>query len=640
MSAVPASTAASSPAATPVAPLPAEAGFRERRLQQLLLVLVAAISVSLLPKLLTAELRAYHVMMMGAVALLCGALWLLRRGAVDTAAAIMLGTVTAMLLTLMTLNSGLRDTSVVALPGMLVIAALLGTPRQYLLLFGLVVAAAGALGLANVHGWHVNRIAPVRGSTVVDLVTILIVTGFSIGLLARDLATTLTRLRSENDEVRRSRDRIEFMAGHDALTGLPNRLLARDRFEQAAAAARRAGRKVALLYLDLDHFRTVNDSLGHPAGDELLRRLGERLRGLLRASDTVSRTGGDEFLILLGGIADGDAAAEAGHKLLAQAAAPLALDGVELHPSASLGIALFPDDGDGFDALLKKADIAMYRAKDAGRNTLRFFDAAMNDSVADHLQLVAGMRRALEQGEFVLHYQPQLCLASGRVLGAEALLRWQHPEHGLVPPGRFIPLAERSGQIVEIGAWVLKEACRQAAAWQRAGLPPLMMSVNLSPLQVRRGALERDVLHALQASGLDPRRLELELTESLLIEDSEALRATLARLRALGITFAIDDFGTGYSNLAYLKRFEVERLKIDQSFVRRLVDNAEDEAIVRAIVQMAGALRLGVIAEGIEDAATLERLRGIGCAQGQGYHWAPALPAERFEAFVRGLDAG
>ncbi|MCW5610455.1 MAG: EAL domain-containing protein [Rubrivivax sp.] len=640
MPAVPASTAASSPAATPVAPLPAEAGFRERRLQQLLLVLVVAISVSLLPKLLTAELRAYHVMMMGAVALLCGALWLLRRGAVDTAAAIMLGTVTAMLLTLMTLNSGLRDTSVVALPGMLVIAALLGTPRQYLLLFGLVVAAAGALGLANVYGWHVNRIAPVRGSTVVDLVTILIVTGFSIGLLARDLATTLTRLRSENDEVRRSRDRIEFMAGHDALTGLPNRLLARDRFEQAAAAARRAGGKVALLYLDLDHFRTVNDSLGHPAGDELLRRMGERLRGLLRASDTVSRTGGDEFLILLGGIADGDAAAEAGHKLLAQAAAPLALDGVELHPSASLGIALFPDDGESFDALLKKADIAMYRAKDTGRNTLRFFDAAMNDSVADHLQLVAGMRRALEQGEFVLHYQPQLCLASGRVLGAEALLRWQHPEHGLVPPGRFIPLAERSGQIVEIGAWVLKEACRQAAAWQRAGLPALMMSVNLSPLQVRRGALERDVLQALQASGLDPRRLELELTESLLIEDSEALRATLARLRALGITFAIDDFGTGYSNLAYLKRFEVERLKIDQSFVRRLVDNAEDEAIVRAIVQMAGALRLGVIAEGIEDAATLERLRGIGCAQGQGYHWAPALPAERFEAFVRGLDAG
>ncbi len=631
MSAVPASP----PAPLDPQPLPAEAGFRARRLEQLLLVLIAALTVSLVPKLLAGETRFYPVVLAASIALLVVALALLRRGATDLAAALMLGTVTAMAITLMVLNSGLRDITVAALPGVLVISALLGTRRMLLSLLALMLAAVALLGLANVSGWYVNVVRPVRLSTVVDTLAVLLVTGFAVALLAGDLTRALARLRGENEEVRRSRDRIEFLATHDALTGLPNRLLARDRYEQAVAAARRTGRRVALLYLDLDHFRTVNDSLGHPAGDELLRRLGERLRGLLRASDTVSRTGGDEFLLLLGGIADGDAAAEVGHKVLALAAAPLAVDGVELHLGASLGIALFPDDGESFDALLKKADIAMYRAKDAGRSTLRFFDAAMNDSVADHLQLVAGMRRALERGEFVLHYQPQLCLLTGRVLGAEALLRWQHPEQGLVPPGRFIPLAERSGQIVEIGAWVLKQACRQAADWQRAGLPALMMSVNLSPLQVRRGALERDVLQALDASRLDPRRLELELTESLLIEDSEALRETLARLRALGITFAIDDFGTGYSNLAYLKRFEVERLKIDQSFVRRLVDNAEDEAIVRAIVQMAGALRLGVIAEGIEDAATLERLRGIGCAQGQGYLWAPALPPERFAEFVR-----
>ncbi|MBX3634100.1 MAG: EAL domain-containing protein [Rubrivivax sp.] len=626
---------ASSPATIDTLPLPAEAGFRERRLEQLLLVLIVAMTVSLVPKLLAGETRFHPVVMVSAIALLVLALGLLRRGRTDAAAALMLGTVTAMAIALMVLNSGLRDITVAALPGVLVIAALLGTRRMLLGLLALMVVAVALLGLANINGWYVNVVRPVRLSTVVDTVAVLLVTGFSVTLLAGDLTRALARLRGENDEVRRSRDRIEFLASHDALTGLPNRLLARDRFEQAAAAARRSGGRIALLYLDLDHFRTVNDSLGHPAGDELLCRLGERLRTLLRASDTVSRTGGDEFLILLGGVADGDAAAEVGHRVLALAAEPLAVEGVELHLGASLGIALFPDDGESFDALLKKADIAMYRAKDAGRNALRFFDTAMNDSVADHLQMVAGMRRALERGEFVLHYQPQLCLASGRVLGAEALLRWQHPEQGLVPPGRFIPLAERSGQIVEIGAWVLKEACRQAAAWQRAGLPALMMSVNLSPLQVRRGTLERDVLRALDASRLDPRRLELELTESLLIEDSEPLRATLARLRALGITFAIDDFGTGYSNLAYLKRFEVERLKIDRSFVRRLVDNAEDEAIVRAIVQMAGALRLGVIAEGIEDAATLERLRGIGCTQGQGYHWAPALPAEQFSEFVR-----
>ncbi|MBX3638637.1 MAG: GGDEF domain-containing protein, partial [Rubrivivax sp.] len=298
---------ASSPATVDTLPLPAEAGFRERRLEQLLLVLIVAMTISLVPKLLAGETRFHPVVMVAAIALLVMALALLRRGATDLAAALMLGTVTAMAITLMVLNSGLRDITVAALPGVLVIAALLGTRRMLLGLLALMVVAVALLGLANVSGWYVNVVRPVRLSTVVDTVAVLLVTGFSVALLAGDLTRALARLRGENDEVRRSRDRIEFLASHDALTGLPNRLLARDRFEQAAAAARRAGRRVALLYLDLDHFRTVNDSLGHPAGDELLCRLGERLRALLRASDTVSRTGGDEFLILLGGMADGDA---------------------------------------------------------------------------------------------------------------------------------------------------------------------------------------------------------------------------------------------------------------------------------------------------------------------------------------------
>jgi len=607
---------------------------RERRLAQILVVLIVAMCVSVVPKLVSGGFGFFPWLLLGAASLMALALAVLRRGWYDTAAAMMLGTLTALLIVLSTLGAGLRDASVIGFPAVLVFAALLGNRKLLLGLLGIILLAVGLLGLANVQGWYVNRVGAVRVSTIVDISAILAVTTFSVALLAGDLARALQRLRSENDEVRRTRAQIEFLATHDALTGLPNRLMARDRFEQAAAAARRSQAKVALLYLDIDHFKTVNDSLGHPAGDQLLCDLGQRLKAQLRGADTVSRQGGDEFCIVLASVPNGDAVADVAAKVLAQVSAPLTIQGVEMHVSGSLGIALFPDDGGDFDNLLKKADIAMYRAKDAGRRGLRFFDAAMNDSVSGHLQLVTGMRHALERQEFELHYQPQICLDSGRIVGAEALVRWRHPETGLMPPGRFIPVAEQSGQIVEIGAWVLREACRQAAAWQRAGWP-LMVSVNLSPVQVRRGTLERDVQRALDESGLPPALLELELTESLLIEDSDSLRATLGRLRAQGIAFAIDDFGTGYSNLAYLKRFEVERLKIDQSFVRRLTDNTNDEAIVRAIVQMAAALKLGVIAEGIEDVDTLIKLRELGCEQGQGFHWSPALPAARFEAFVR-----
>jgi EAL domain-containing protein (putative c-di-GMP-specific phosphodiesterase class I) len=299
---------------------------------------------------------------------------------------------------------------------------------------------------------------------------------------------------------------------------------------------------------------------------------------------------------------------------------------------------MYPTDGTDFDELLKKADIAMYRAKDEGRNAFRFFDAAMNDSVVEHVQLVAGMRLALQRREFLLHYQPQFSLDSGRMVGAEALIRWRHPELGLVAPGRFIPAAEQSGLIVDIGAWVIEEACRQARAWLDEGLPPLVMSVNVSPLQFRRGDLEGVIKAALSAARLPPASLELELTESLLIQDRNTYSDLLRRLKRLGVRLAIDDFGTGYSNLGYLKRFEVDRLKIDQSFVRRVVESPQDEAIVRAIIQIAHSLHLGTTAEGIEDEATLASLREMGCAEGQGFVWSPAVPAGQFAALHRGND--
>ena len=320
-------------------------------------------------------------------------------------------------------------------------------------------------------------------------------------------------------------------------------------------------------------------------------------------------------------------------------AQPFQISGIEVSATCSLGIALYPDNGDNFDTLLKHADMAMYQAKDSGRNAYHFFDDAMHANVAHHMQLISAMRAALANGEFSLAYQPQFALKSERVVGAEALLRWTHPTLGNVSPATFIPLAESSGLIVEIGAWVLHEACRQAKAWQLAGLTDLLVAVNVSPVQFRREGIEQEILKALQAADLSPTSIELELTESLLVADAIALSEMLSRLRAIGLRFSIDDFGTGYSNLGYLKRFKVERLKIDQSFVRRMISDADDEGFVRAIIQMSHSLKLDAVAEGIEDAEALARLIEMGCDYGQGFHWSPALPPDEFLRFVQNRHA-
>jgi diguanylate cyclase (GGDEF)-like protein len=461
------------------------------------------------------------------------------------------------------------------------------------------------------------------------------VTAYVVWLLAGDLHAALADLRAENARVRQSQARAEFLATHDVLTGLPNRVLARDRFAQETLHAKRERSRAAVLFLDLDNFKHVNDSLGHPCGDELLRVVSQRLTSTLRGSDTVCRQGGDEFLILLAQVHDSDDVAEIGIKLLGQLALPFVVDGHEISSSGSLGIAMCPEDGSDFDELLKKADMAMYGAKAAGRNVLRFFADDMNVGMQEHVRLVAGLRSALAQGELMLHYQPQFDLATGRIVGAEALLRWRHPVLGLVPRGRFIRVAEQSGLVVDIGAWALREACQQMKSWHEMGFTDLVVCVNVSPVQIQRDGLEGDIVNALDASGLHARYLELELTESLLIQDSSTLSEMLVRLRSLGVGLAIDDFGTGYSNLGYLKRFEVGRIKIDQSFIRRLPADKHDEAIVRAIIQMAQSLGLSTVAEGVESASALRSLIDMGCTEGQGMHGSPALPVEAFAAFVK-----
>ena len=428
---------------------------------------------------------------------------------------------------------------------------------------------------------------------------------------------------------------IEFLAHHDHLTRLPNRFVAKERLKMAMAYADRADENVALLFLDLDSFKTINDSLGHNIGDLLLVEVARRLQACLRETDTVSRQGGDEFLIILTHILDLDAVTRSAAKIVDALAAPCEIEGHALEVTVSVGIAVYPNDAQDTDTLMQRADTAMYHAKSTGGNDYTFFNEQMNEAVAAALAIRGELRQALAGGEFVLHYQPQIDLASGRVVGVEALLRWHSPKRGLVLPEEFISIAEDCGLIVPIGDWVLQEACRQGMRWQQAGLPELTIAVNLSALQLRRGNLQQSVVQALTASGFDPVRLELELTESILIMEAEYALDTVRHLKSLGIRFAIDDFGTGYSSLAYLKRFPIDKLKIAQTFVRDMDTNAEDAAIVQAIIQMARALNLRIIAEGIESEASIAHLRLLHCDEVQGDYYAKPLPADEFERYAR-----
>ncbi|TCO81205.1 PAS domain S-box-containing protein/diguanylate cyclase (GGDEF)-like protein [Plasticicumulans lactativorans] len=434
---------------------------------------------------------------------------------------------------------------------------------------------------------------------------------------------------------RQAEERAAYLSSHDPLTDLPNRSLLNDRLRQALAMARRHGRGLAVLYIDIDRFKLVNDSLGRAAGDRLLRVLANRLRGTLRAGDTVCRIAADEFVVLVNDIRSPEQAGLVAEKLRAMLATPLTLDHEELRPSCSVGVALFPDDGTDVETLLRNADMAMHLAKESGRDGYRFFTRDLDRRASERLALENGLRRALERGEFVLHYQPQVSLVDGGLTGFEALLRWQHPDWGLVAPGRFVPVAEETGLIVPIGDWVIREACRQNREWQDTGFPRVPVAVNMSAAQFRQADLVERVDAAIAASGLAPIWLEIELTESILMGESEATVTTIDRLKALGVRLAIDDFGTGYSNLGYLKRFAVDTLKIDRSFVRDLAGNTpQDEAIVAAIIGLAHSLGLGVTAEGVEQPQQAERLVALGCTHAQGFHFGRPQAAAAINAHL------
>jgi len=452
---------------------------------------------------------------------------------------------------------------------------------------------------------------------------------------AAELSQTNVQLKEEVKERVRSEEQVQYLAYHDGLTSLPNRGLFSKILNHGISQAHRRKKELAVLFIDLDRFKNINDTLGHEAGDSLLQEVGKRLKQCLRDSDTVARLGGDEFVVLLEELDDPKHVSVVAHKILTTLVKPFTTLGQEFRVTASIGISTYPTDGEDEQSLMKNADIAMYRAKEEGKNNFQFYSKELNEHSFERLTMESNLRRALERDEFELHYQPKVDLRTGRITGVEALLRWHHPDLGMVAPVQFIPMAEETGLIVPIGKWVLRTACRQQKAWQDQGLPRLSVAVNLSARQFSDENLLQDITSIVKESGMDPTLLELEITESMLMNNVEKAIQTLDALNDMGIRLAIDDFGTGYSSLSTLKRFPINTIKVDRSFIRDLPGGADDKAITEAIIAMGRALSMTVIAEGVETKEQADYLRGQSCDEFQGFYFNKPMPADELAKLLQ-----
>jgi diguanylate cyclase len=514
------------------------------------------------------------------------------------------------------------------------------------------LTAAAVMGLA-ISGMHYTAMAAsrfalgsiCRGGVTFQNSWLAVTIGiFALALLVVTLVTAVydahlqSRSRIQALRLEKLNTELQHQATHDALTGLPNRMLFLDRLGREIAHAERDGHTFAVLALDLDRFKVVNDTLGHGAGDQLLIEIARRLSSAIRAVDTVARTGGDEFLLLITDIREPADVSMIAIKIIAELDRPVSVSETDVHTSASIGISMCPADGIGADALVAHADEAMYFAKQRGRNTFQFFSPGMSVFSRERLELESNLRRALPLKQFEVHYQPKLDVATGRVNSVEALLRWRHPTRGLVGPLEFIPIAEETGLMFSIGEWVLREACRQAREWQLEGLPFIRVAVNISPIHFRQPKFLGIVRAALLDNDLEPRYLEIELTETTVMDHAETSVEILEELSRMGVVVSIDDFGTGYSSMSYLRRFPIDKLKIDRSFIHDLTTNTDAASIVQAIISLAHSLRLKVVAEGVETTEQLQQLRDLGCDQFQGFLRSPAVLPGEIQKFVQLAD--
>jgi len=454
-----------------------------------------------------------------------------------------------------------------------------------------------------------------------------------LGVLVENFNDMLTQIEARDADLQVHQERLRHLAHHDTLTGLANRLLFNDRLTSSLTRIKSQGRRLALMFLDLDRFKNINDSLGHKIGDEVLKTVAKRLTSVICDSDTLARLGGDEFVVIMEQFDDYADLSRMAERILEVLVPPVETGKQALYISCSIGISVYPEDGDGVESLMQCADVAMYQAKERGRNNYQFFTAGMTERAQEELRMESKLRQAIVNDELLMHYQPQVDLQSGRVIGMEALIRWQHPVMGLIPPAKFIPLAEETGLIIPLGKWILKAACKQARQWQQSGYPDWKMAVNISPKQFWQADLLETVADILEQTGLAPEFLELEITESAIMLDVEKAIDTMKRIRGMGISLAVDDFGTGYSSLSCLQRFPLSKLKIDRSFISSIVDGDNNGAIAEGIIALARTLHLEVIAEGIEELSQVEFLINKGCKQGQGFFFGHPMPPERLATY-------
>ncbi len=610
------------------------ADFRSSRLSQVLVATQIAVVVIIFLRIMFASWHEILATVILSITL-GGIYYKARTGDPQKYTAIFLWVLSISLNYFMWRYEGLGDEVLFAFPSILVMSVILGTKKLFFGLMAFMVFSIVMLGTVNSFGWYTNPVYTTNVQSGILISIILLTTSFFIWLLANDLRKLLKKLTHENIRVLRSQEQVEKLLHHDALTNLPNRILARSRFEHAMAFANRESTIVCLMFIDLDNFKNINDSLGHKSGDLLLKSISVGLVDILRETDCVCRLGGDEFLVILESIQNKREVVLLAEKILDKVREPVDIDGNSVSTSCSIGIALSPDDGVDFDIISSKADMAMYRAKETGRNNFRFFDHQMNKDAQNSISLIADLQSAILNNELSLSYQPKIDLNTSKVTGAEALLSWQHPERGSISPDVFIPLAESSGMIIDIGRWVIEKACADCKYWVESGYEGISVAVNVSTIQFKRGNISSIVINALDQVKLPGNLLELELTESLLIDNYRKLNKILADLRQAGVRFSIDDFGTGYSNLSYLKNFEVESLKVDKTFVQRILQRPQDKAIVTAIIQMAKSLNMKTIAEGIESGEVYQLLKSLDCDVGQGYYWSKAISLEKFTEFLR-----
>jgi diguanylate cyclase (GGDEF)-like protein len=607
--------------------------LRAKRLFQVY-VLVELLLCILMISRISVEKYTFAAIIAAAVIALLGLFPLIKKGKISLAANILCSFCLLFCLGALWAFDGLREEAAIAIPSVLMFSVILGGKHLYKILGLVTVINALVIGYVNSAGLYINVVA--EGSLDSAIVLSLLIGLLSIAawFLAQDLRQVSSNLFNEHHILLRSQQEIEHLVYLDTLTGLSNRAASKTLFDDAVAASKENNIPVYMMYIDLDDFKNINSALGRSFGDQYLIEIAHRLQNMMSVDDFLCRMGGDEFLLIFNSLATDNDANAIANEIQELVKNPYFNEGQIISSTTSIGIASYPIDGSDFDSIVKKADMAMYYAKQIGRDGFHLYDKEVNEEVFDTLSLISDMRTALKDNQFHLVFQPKILLADDSVVGAEALIRWIHPTHGFIGPDIFIPIAEKSGLIIDIGAWVIDQSCIACSEWSRAGFDNISVAINMSSIQFNEHDIVDQISNSIKKSGVKPHNIELEVTESLLLDNTVTLRDTLVQIKKMGIKISIDDFGTGYSNLGYLKTMDVNTLKIDRSFIQNMEEEAHNQNIVKAIIQISKSLGVQVVAEGVETAVVAESLQAMNCQIGQGYFWAKPLAEEKFLAFL------